>query len=94
MLKINYNHTPLKLIDLKLAENKIVVGVNQNSGLPITIKTKKGYIFWRLTLEPEYRDEKTFGKYLKEIIIYIFSGSKYFNYLLKGETELVAPEMQ
>ncbi|MCY7293799.1 MAG: hypothetical protein LH615_16600, partial [Ferruginibacter sp.] len=89
-----YNNFTLIPIEVKPIENKIVVGVKPATGLPITLKAKRGYIFWILTLEPKCKDEKFFGKFLQYISIKAIAGLKSFNYLLKAEKEMVTPEMQ
>ncbi len=93
LVDVKYNKVVSKAFELKPAENKIVVGIKPNTGSPVTINARKGYIFWILTLEPVLRNENAFGESLIEICIRTIADAKQIRFVLKGETELVAPEM-
>ena len=93
VVQVSYNSILSKPIEVTRATNKVIVGVNPTTGSAITIKSKKGYSFWMVALEPTYKKEENFGKNLRTIVIKTLAGTKANNYLLTAEAELTAPEM-
>ncbi len=87
-----YNNNKFKVLDLTLAGPKIKVGIKTNTGTPIELIAKKGYHYWLIRVEQKQMGDDA-GKALQTITIKTKFGTKYFNYLLKEETELVAPEL-
>ena len=92
--EITYNNKNIKIIETILIGQKAKVGIKTNSGLVTELTAKKGYTYWLVTLENRNKDEKDMGKALKNINIKAKVGIKYFNFSIKEETELLAPEMQ
>ena len=92
--EVTYNNNKIKVVETVLIGQKAKVGTKINSDLQTELTAKKGYTYWLITLDSKQKDEKDMGKSLKIINIKAKVGTKYFNFSIKEETELLAPEMQ